>query len=152
MSMKRKIQHLLFAVGVLLSSQACSSTSQAVFTCSPGVEINEGLELSIDVLVVSDSEEQQIRQLADEWFYSDLRRSLGARRQTVSVSSNCPQKGPIVIPKLKEQDRLAIIADFKFEGRGRTKSQMEFYGKDYWRGQTIQVRVFDRYLTISQGR
>lgn len=147
---RHSLKSLLLLCLVLLASQGCSS-SMAVFRCEPGVEINDGLELSIDLLVVSDGEEQQIRQLGDDWFYSDLRRSLGSRRTTVSVASNCSDKS-VVVPKVKDFQRLAIIADYKFEGQGRAKTQMYFYGKDYWQGKTLRVRVFDRNLNISQGR
>lgn len=151
MLVRHSLKCLSLLVLVLLVSQGCATSSTAVFRCEPGVEINDGLELSIDLLVVNDSEEQQIRQLGDDWFYSDLRRSLGSRRTTVSVATNCSDTS-VTVPKVKDFQRLAIIADYKFEGQGRDKSQMYFYGKEYWSGKPLRVRVFDRNLNISQGR
>jgi hypothetical protein len=52
----------------------------------------------------------------------------------------------VVFPRLKGYDRLAVIADYQFEGR-QTRAQMEFLD---WQGTTMQVRVLDRYLTITR--
>ena len=147
-----RIRRVLPAFGVALvlafASQGCSSQATFRFACEPGTEINGGLLLTIDVVVVDDAEERQIRQLGDDWFYSDLRRALGSRKDTVGVEAGCRET--VVVPHIKGYERLAVIADYQYEGRGQGKSQMEFYGKDAWQGKTLRVRIFDRYLTITQ--
>lgn len=154
MTATRRIRRMLPAIGLslllLVISQGCSSQATFKFACEPGAEINGGLLLTIDVVVIDDSEERQIRQLGDDWFYSDLRRALGSRKDTVGVEAGCRET--VIVPHIKGFDRVAVIADYQYEGRGRGKAQMEFYGKDAWQGKQLRVRVFDRYLTITQDR
>lgn len=147
----RRALPALYLLLLLIVAQGCASQATFQFACEPGNEINGGLLLTIDVVVIDDSEERQIRQLGDDWFYSDLRRSLpDSRKKTRGVEAGCRET--VIVPHLKGFERLAVIADYQFEGRGQGKAQMEFYGKDSWQGKQLRVRVFDRYLTISQAR
>lgn len=132
-----------------LATLGCTTSSTFNFEADP--RINNGLLLTIDLVQVSDAEEQLIRDLGDEWFYSDLRRRLGSRTRTVAIQGG-DRKNAVIVPdkSCKECTRLAIIADYQFEGRDQ-KAQMEFRSKDAWRGKTLRVKVFDRYLTISGG-
>ncbi|MEM7353143.1 MAG: hypothetical protein AAF657_20280 [Acidobacteriota bacterium] len=129
-----------------LATYGCSSGGTFHFDADP--QINNGLLLTIDLVLVSDSEEQQIRDLGDEWFYSDLRRRLGSRTRTVTLEGG-DRKSVTVLPDkgCKECTRLAIIADYQFD-KGSQKAQMEFRSKNGWKGQTLKVKVFDRHLEI----
>ena len=146
---------LRFVCGALvifagLTLGACSTSSTFNFEAEP--RINNGLLLTIDLVQVTDSEEQQIRDLGDEWFYSDLRRRLGSRTRTVTLEGSDRKTVTLVPDKgCKECVRLAIIADYQFDDGRNQKTQMEFRGKESWRGKSMRVKVFDRYLTINQG-
>lgn len=140
---------LLVVALMVLVTMGCSTNS--TFNFEAESQINNGLLLTIDLVQITDAEEQQIRNLGDEWFYSDLRRQLGSRTRTVTLEGS-DQKTVTVLPDkgCKECSRLAIIADYQFEGRDQ-KAQMEFRSKDAWRGKTLRVKVFDRYLTVNLG-
>ena len=56
----------LYLLLLLIVAQGCASQATFQFACEPGNEINGGLLLTIDVVVIDDSEERQIRQLGDE--------------------------------------------------------------------------------------
>lgn len=131
------------AGGLAVAVLASGCATQVVFNFECERMINDGLLLTIDVVQISDREEEEIRQVGDEWFYSDLRRQLGSRTKTVAVEGGC--RDTVAMPKLKGYGRLAIIADYQFEGR-QTRAQMEFMD---WQGKTMRVRVQNRYLTIT---
>ena len=137
----------LFAAGLAaLFLYGCPTTT--TFNFQAERQINNGLLLTIDLVQITEAEEQQIRDLGDEWFYSDLRRRLGSRTRTVAMEGSDRKTVTLVPDKgCKECIRLAIIADYQFEGRDQ-KAQMEFRGKESWRGKKLQVKVLDRYLTI----
>ncbi len=128
-------------VAALVTGCAASNATLR-FECER--QINDGLLLTVDIVQVTDREEEEIRQVGDDWFYSDLRRQLGARTQTVGAEGGCRET--VVLRPLKGYDRLAVIADYQFEGR-QTRAQMEF--RD-WEGTTIRVRVGNRHLTITR--
>ena len=137
---------LRLGIGTLLVAAlmtGCATSSTLRFDCER--TINDGLLLTIDVVQITDQEEEEIRQVGDDWFYSDLRRQLGARTQTVGAEGGCRET--VVLRPLKGYDRLAVIADYQFEGR-QTRAQMEF--RD-WEGTTLRVRVGNRHLTITRG-
>ncbi len=137
---------VLTALAAVVLVTGCASQATFRFDCER--EVNGGLLLTIDVVQIDDREEQEIRQAGDQWFYSDLRRQLGARVKTVAVEGGCRET--VSVAPIKGYDRVAIIADYQFEGQGGTKVQMEFRGKQDWRGKTLSVRVRDRYLTLAR--
>ncbi len=143
------VRPLAILIFLALVTQGCSTSGTFNFTAEP--RINNGLLLTIDMVLISESEEQQIRDLGDEWFYSDLRRRLGSRTRTVTLEGGDRRTVTLVPDKgCKECTRLGIIADYKYEGRDQ-KVQMEFRSKESWKGQTLQIRVFDRHLEIRRG-
>jgi len=145
----RALVRLLVAALLALAATGC--TTNATFNFEAEAQINDDLLLTIDLVQITDSEEQQIRDLGDEWFYSDLRRRLGSRTRTVTLEGSDRKTVTIVPDKsCKECTRLVIIADYQFEGRDQ-KAQMEFRSKDAWRGKTLRVQVFDRYLSVNLG-
>ncbi len=139
----RWLVRLTGALAVAVLASGCASQTVFNFECER--MINDGLLLTIDVIQISDREEEEIRQVGDEWFYSDLRRQLGSRTRTVAAEGGC--RDTVALARQKGYDRLAIIADYQFEGR-QTRAQMEFMD---WQGETMRVRVQNRYLTITGG-
>ena len=131
---------------LLALSVGCASSSTFQFGCDN--PINDGLLLTVDLVQIDDAEERQIREVGEDWFYSDLRRQLGARTRTITVEGGCRQT--VTVPLIKDYERLAVIADYQFEGRDRRKGQIEFLGKNAWRGKKLTVRVLNTYLIVTR--
>lgn len=132
---------LLFAA----LAMGCASSSTLRFRCASA--INDGLLLTTDVITIQDSEIAAIREQGDQWFYSDLRRQLEPRTQTVAVEGGCDTA--VQIAPRKGYDVLAVISDYK--AGGSSAGNMQFLRKEQWKGKTLQVQVGAGALTIQGG-
>lgn len=135
----------LLAVPTLLLA-GCSSTTQLHFACDP--QVNGGLLLTIDLVEVNQAEAQQIRQVGDQWFYSDLRRQLGLRTRTIAVRGGCAES--VDLQRQKGYDILAVISDYQFATSDTSKGHMQFFSKDQWLGKKLVVDIHDTYLTVTK--
>ena len=122
------------------------SSATLRFRCEP--VINDGLLLTTDVITLEESEIAAVRETGDEWFYSELRRQLQPRTQTVAVQGGCDTA--VEIAPRKGYDVLAVISDYK--STGSSTGNMQFLRKEEWKGKTLQVRVGASTLTIQGGR
>lgn len=125
----------------------CASPATFQFTCTP--DINDGLLLTVDLVQVDEAEAAQIRQLGEQWFYSDLRRQLAPRLSTVAVEGGCNTTAKITAQKGYET--LAIVSDYKGGGAGAS-GNVQTRGKGQWKGKKLQVQVGSASLTVVGGR
>lgn len=125
----------------------CASPATFRFNCTP--EINDGLLLTVDLVQVDEAEAGQIRQLGEQWFYSDLRRQLAPRVSTVAVEGGCNTTTKITAQKGYEI--LAIVSDYKGGGAGAS-GNVQTRGKGQWKGKKIDVQVGSASLTVAGGR
>lgn len=121
------------------------SSATLRFRCEP--VINDGLLLTTDVITLEESEIAAVRETGDEWFYSELRRQLQPRTQTVAVQGGCDTA--VEIDARKEHGVLALISDYR---SGSSTGNMQFLRKEEWQGKTLQVQVGAGALTIQGGR
>lgn len=133
-------------LAAVLLVAGCASPSTLKFRCDP--QINDGLLLTVDLVMVNEAEVAQIRQTGDQWFYSDLRRQLEPRTRTVAVEGGCDTA--VKLTPRKGYDTLAVISDYK-SGSG-SAGNMQFRQKPEWQGRTLQVKVQDAVLSIQGGR
>lgn len=122
----------------------CSSSTSLAFKCDP--KVNGGLLLTVDLVQVNEPEAQQIRQVGDQWFYSDVRRQLELRTRTIAVKGGCAET--VVLPQIKRYDILAVVADYQFESADRTKGHLQFFTKPEWKGRKLEIEVHDTYVTL----
>lgn len=144
---------IAFVVVGLLTMASCSSTTVVDFACAS--EVNEGLLLTIDVVQIDDSEMQQVRQLASDWFSSDLRRQLEFRTKTITVRGNCAER--VEFAAKKGFDVLAVIADYYSAAEDPTDTYMKFLSKKeigrgikvmFWKGDKLEIRVEEDQLAV----
>ena len=135
----------LLAVPTLLLA-GCSSTTRLKFACDP--QVNGGLLLTIDLVEVNQAEAEQIRQIGDQWFYSDLRRQLGLRTRTIAVRGGCAES--VELRRQKGYDVLVVISDYQFAAADTSKGHMQVFTKDQWRGKKLLVGIHDTYLTVTE--
>jgi len=138
----------LLTIGACLAALAvlsgCASSTSLAFRCDP--KVNGGLLLTVDLIQVNEPEAQQIRQVGDQWFYSDLRRQLELRTRTIAVKGGCAET--VVLPQIKRYDILAVVADYQFESADRTKGHLQFFTKPEWKGKKLEIEVHDTYVTL----
>lgn len=139
---------VMFGLAALVLAAGCASQSNLNVICDPVV--NDGLLLTVDLVQVNDMEAQQIQQLGEEWFYSDLRRQLAMRTRTVALEGNC--KTTVTLSLHKDYDILAVIADYQFAPGDRSQSHMQFKNAKEWKKSTLDIKVHNAYLTVEKGR
>lgn len=143
---------LVVAAVCVLAGGSCGVTSKLSrksalhFACGP--QVNEGVLLTIDVVLVNEVEAAQIRQVGDGWFSSPLRRQLELRTTTIAVRGGCDEK--VEIAKQKGYEILAVIAEYASAGTGAAGGNMQFRTKKEWEGKKLEVSVQNAYLTISE--
>ena len=141
-------------VGLALMSWACSSTSQAQFTCDS--RINDGLLLAIDLVEVTDEEVKQIQEAGDDWFTSPARDQLRNRIKTISVPGGCSETVELAsltssekfLRKKKGYGTLAVIAEYQTITGDSTKPRMVFKPRTAWKGKTTLFQVHEDYLSV----
>ena len=150
------------AVGITVSlafmSWACSSTSQARFTCD--AHINDGLLLAIDLVEVTDEEVKQIQGAGEDWFTSPVRDQLRHRTKTISVPGGCSETVELqsltssekFLRKKKGYGTLAVIAEFQTISGDSSKPHMVFRSRNEWKGKTTLFRVHEDYLALEGAR
>jgi hypothetical protein len=150
------------AVGLVavlaLAGWACTSTSQAQFTCD--ARINDGLLLAIDLIEVTDDEVKQIQDAGEDWFTSPARDQLRNRIKTISVPGGCSETVELAsltssekfLKKKKGYGTLAVIAEFQTISGDTAQSNMVFRPRGQWKGKTTSFRVHEDYLSVEGSR
>ncbi len=142
---RTELRLAVVALATALAAGCASGGASMQLVCDG--RINDDLLLTIDLVRVSEDEARQIRQAGDQWFYSDLRRQLRTRIQTITVESGCSEEVSVAGAQ-KGYKVLAIVADFKSESTDPAHGHMEFRNKDEWQGKRLQIAVHDSYLTV----
>ena len=157
MSYRSLIGYPAIAGIIALTGLGCASSSLVQLACQDPV-VNEGLVLTVDLVLVGELDARDIQRMgAEEWFYSDQRRALEDYKTSVSVETarGAPSRGcnrTVTLPTLKgrekkELNRLAVIADYK-SGGGSGGGSVEILRQDQWSGRTVQVSLFEGHLRV----
>ena len=142
------------AVVLAITNWACSSTSQAQFSCD--ARINDGLLLAIDLVQVNDEEVKQIQAAGEEWFTSPVRDQLRNRTKTISVPGGCSESVELesltttekYLKKKKGYGTLAVIAEYQTISGDSSKPNIVFRTRQEWKGKKTLFRVHEDYLSV----
>lgn len=110
--------------------------------------INEGLVVTVDLVQTSEQEAQQIRQLGSEWFYSELRKQVASRSQTIAVTGGCNEA--IRVMGRRGYEVLAILADYRSQGGSIPEATMHFREWGEWRGKKLVVSLNEGDLKVER--
>ena len=139
---------------LIVSGSACSSMSQAQFVCD--AKINDGLQLAIDLVEVSEQEVALIQDAGEDWFTSPVRDQLRHRIKTISVTGGCSETVELqsltssekLLRKQKGYGTLAVIAEYQTLSGDSAMPNLVFKSRDQWKGKTTVFKVHDDYLTV----
>ena len=149
---------LVLSAILMVSGSACSSMSQAKFLCDS--QINDGLQLAIDLVEVTEQEVKLIQDAGEDWFTSSARDQLRHRIKTISVTGGCSETVELqsltssekLLRKQKGYGTLAVIAEYQTLSGDSTMPKLVFKSQDQWKGKTTVFRVHDDYLTVEGSR
>lgn len=136
------------ALALALAASGCRSTASLRFQCdSP---INGGLLLTVDVVRATEAQARQIQTLGEKWFYDPMRDTLRERLTTVTFpaqdgSGRCVRE--VTVSPEKKDRYIVVVADYKFQSPDASK-QIVLLPRDQWKGNTVQIGVHDRELSV----